>query len=158
MLPGSFRAIFEHLDTDNSGQLDMGEAGSRPESLAYFLASDGLNHPQSSAHQVRQCLSIMQHFGHLKTQISLNFENYVGSMGRCGQMWPVGCRIWIFESPRHNSTWQAGDAGFSNFFWALGPQTVTACHVAVKAFEQTWALLDKDSSGSLEFIEPLGCS
>lgn len=58
---GSFRAIFEHLDTDNSGQLDMGE--------------------------VRQCLSIMQ----------------------------------------HNSTWQA--------------------------FEQTWALLDKDSSGSLEFIE-----
>lgn len=58
---GSFRAIFEHLDTDNSGQLDMAE--------------------------VRQCLSIMQ----------------------------------------HNSTWQA--------------------------FEQTWNLLDKDSSGSLEFIE-----
>ena len=27
-LLGNFRAIFEHLDTDNSGQLDMGEAGS----------------------------------------------------------------------------------------------------------------------------------
>eukprot|EP00913_Durusdinium_trenchii_P016687 g15686.t1 len=58
---GSFRAIFEHLDADNSGQLDMAE--------------------------VRQCLSIMQ----------------------------------------HNSTWQA--------------------------FEQTWILLDKDASGTLEFEE-----
>ena len=27
-LIGNFRAIFEHLDADNSGQLDMGEAGS----------------------------------------------------------------------------------------------------------------------------------
>ena len=94
ILQGSFRAIFEHLDTDNSGQLDMGEAGSLPESLVYFLAIDGLNHPQSSAHQVRQCLSIMQHFGHLWTQISRIVLEVWGDVGRCGQMWAdVGTRV-----------------------------------------------------------------
>ena len=32
--------------------------------------------------------------------------------------WNAGCRILIFEvSPRHNSTWQAGDAGVSSMPW-----------------------------------------
>ena len=82
MLQGSFRAIFEHLDTDNSGQLDMGEAGSLPESLVYFLAIDGLNHPQSSPGA-----AMPEHHAALWTSLDANFENCFGSVGRCGQMW-----------------------------------------------------------------------
>ena len=160
MLQGSFRAIFEHLDTDNSGQLDMGEAGSLPESLVYFLAIDGLNHPQSSAHQVRQCLSIMQHFGHLWTQISRIVLEVWADVGRCGQLGVGSWFLYIFvaKAQLHLAGWGCWDKRFPAFH-AFGPQTVwTARSLAVKAFEQTWALLDKDSSGSLEFIEPLGCS
>ena len=81
-------------------------------------------------------------------------------VGRCGQLGVGSWFLYIFvaKAQLHLAGWGCWGKRFPAFH-AFGPQTVwTARSLAVKAFEQTWALLDKDSSGSLEFIEPLGCS
>lgn len=53
---GSFRAIFEHLDADSSGQLDMGEVPLADACRLRWMWD-------AVPVQVRQCLSIMQPFG-----------------------------------------------------------------------------------------------
>ena len=101
-LLGNFRAIFEHLDADNSGQLDMGEAGS-------VVSIDNIHcgiATMTMIRQVRQCLSIMQHFG--CRSCSRDHRDH-GVSHECWNRW---------EKPktpsrllRHNSTWQVGSCG-----------------------------------------------